>query len=128
MAEKMVHEPILVWAIKKFHPFKSAGPDGIYPALLQSGLDIILHLLAALLRACIAWRYIPEEWRNSKVVFIPKPGRIDYALAISYRPISLSSFLKTTLERLCDRYIRDVPLLHHLIHCNQYAHIPGRST
>lgn len=29
------------WAIRSFAPFKSPGPDGISPALLQWGLDLI---------------------------------------------------------------------------------------
>ncbi|CAK1596004.1 unnamed protein product [Parnassius mnemosyne] len=43
-------------------------------------------------------------------LFIPKAGRKDYALPKSFRPINLSSFLLKTLEKVIDRYIRDVVL------------------
>jgi hypothetical protein len=46
----------------------------------------------------------PEQARE---MFIPKHGKLDYTEAKSYHPISLSSFLLKTMEKLVDRYIRD---------------------
>ena len=40
-------------------------------------------------------------------MFIPKPGRNAYRGPRDYRPISLTSFLLKTMERLVDRYLRD---------------------
>ncbi len=37
--------------------------------------------------------YVPACWRQSKVVFIPKPGKKDYSKAKSFRPITLTPFL-----------------------------------
>jgi len=59
-------------------------------------------------------------------VCIPKPGRNSYSGPRDYRPISLTSFLLKTLERLVDRYLRDkalalVPLL-----SNQHAYQAGK--
>jgi len=51
---------------------KSPGIDGIFPALLQKGLDVLIF------RARIAYGYIPVQWRTSRVVFVPKPGLTDY--------------------------------------------------
>ncbi|XP_063994255.1 uncharacterized protein LOC135171557 [Diachasmimorpha longicaudata] len=48
-----------------------------------------------------------EMWREVRVVFIPKPGKCSYDNAKAYRPISLSSFLLKTLERLVDRHIKE---------------------
>ena len=61
------------------------------------------------------------------VLFIPKPGRIAYDQASSYRPISLTSFVLKTLERMCDRYIRDVVLKLRPLHKNQHAYQSGKS-
>ena len=94
-----------------FCPFKSPGLDEICPALLQKGLSIILSQLVTLFRACIALGYIPHQWRTARVVFLPKPGRIDYTQVKAFRPISLTSFFIKTVERLIDRYIRDVTLV-----------------
>lgn len=62
------------WALKNFEHFKSAGLNGVFPALLQ-------------------WH--PEEAIKH------------LTLAKSIRPISLTSFLLKTLERLVDRHLWD---------------------
>jgi len=58
VAQEIVTEDRVKWAIS---PFKSAGLDRIFPALLQMGLDILLFL-TLLFRACIALGYIPYQW------------------------------------------------------------------
>jgi hypothetical protein len=54
----------------------------------------------------MAYGFIPMSWRQVKVTFIPKPGKLDYTEAKAYRPISLLSFLLKTMEKLLDRHIR----------------------
>lgn len=128
VANRTVEDTKVTWAINTFLPFKSPGIDGVFPALLQWGLTHILGHLVRIYRACLAFKYTPVSWREVKVIFIPKPGRTDYSLPKSYRPISLTSFLLKGLERLCDREIRDTVLVLHPLHPNQHAYIPGRST
>ena len=77
-AKQIVSEDRIRWAIQSFSPFKSPGIDCVYPALLQWGLDELLPHLVGVLRACLAHLYIPKTWREVKVVFIPKAGRMDY--------------------------------------------------
>jgi len=48
-----------------------------------------------------AWR-LGMFWHQVKVVFIPKPGRNCYCGPRDFRPISLTSFLLKTMERLVD--------------------------
>jgi hypothetical protein len=67
-------------------------------------------------------------WRQVKVVFIPKPGRNTYSGPKDYRPISLTSFLLKTMERLVDRYLRDEALVQSPLHPNQHAYQAGKST
>ncbi|KAJ3665506.1 hypothetical protein Zmor_000998 [Zophobas morio] len=116
------------WAVGSFSPYNSPGVDGIYPALLQRGMSRLRPILLPMLRACLAFSYIPNAWQKVKVIFIPKPGRQDYTLAKSYRPISLTSFLLKTLERLSEKEIRETALSKQLLHPNQHAYIQGRST
>ncbi len=98
------------------------------PALLQWGGDTLIRSLTAVLRACLAYRYVPKQWREVKVIFIPKPGKTDYTDAKSFRPISLTSFLLKTLERLCDRKLREGALSKVPMHENQHAYSQGKST
>jgi ribonuclease HI len=127
-AYQIISEDNLRWAIGTFSPYKSPGTDTIYPVMLQKGLPIISRTLCRLFRVCLAWGYMPKAWRKVRVVFIPKPGRKDYSEAKSFRPISLSSFLLKTMEKLIDRHIRDTVLSRAPVHQNQHAYQPGKST
>jgi len=66
------------WAIDSFAPYKSPGMDGIFPALLQEGWEILIPYLVRIFCACLATGYVPAMWCRIKVMFIPKPGRSSY--------------------------------------------------
>jgi hypothetical protein len=66
-------------------------------------------------------------WRQVKVMFIPKPGRDSYGWPKDYRPISLTSFLLKTMERLIGRFLRDEILAFMPLHPNQHAYQAGKS-
>ena len=57
-----------------------------------------------------------------------KAGRGCYSSPKDFRPISLSSFILKTVERLIDRYMRDSLLTKHPLHKTQHAYWVGRST
>ena len=78
-----------------FEPYKAPGMDNIIPVLLQQSLEEITGLLTGVLRGC-----------KTKVIFIPKPGKKSYTEVKYYRPISLTSFLLKTLERLVNGYLK----------------------
>ena len=116
------------WAVNTFKPFKSPGVDGIFPALLQKGIDVLLPYLQTLFVYSHCWGHIVETWRDVKVVYIPKAGKRPSDEAKSYRPISLTSFLLKTMERVIDRYIRDEILVYNPVSINQFAYQEGTST
>lgn len=128
VAGRVITRERLKWAINSFSPFKTAGQDGIIPAFLQKGLDLVIGYLEIILSKSLTWGHIPREWREVKIIFIPKPGRIDYNSAKAFRPISLSSFMLKTMERLIDRDIRDSVLIANPLSINQHAFRAGFST
>lgn len=128
LATEITRPDKIRWATNKFHPFKSPGPDGIYPALIQKGQEVLVPYLTKIFRASLAWGYIPQAWREAKVIYLPKVGRSSDLTPKAYRPISLSSFFLKTLERLIDRYIRDDILRARPLSSRQYAYQPGKST
>ena len=76
--------------------WKAPGEDGL-PAMVWKQLwpvvkDRVLHLFQTSLRD------IPSQWRNAKIIPLKKPGKSDYTLAKSWRPISLLSTLGKILE------------------------------
>lgn len=127
VAQRIVSRDKIRWAINTFDPYKSPGEDGIFPALLQRSLEKTLDLLLVMFKASIQLLHIPPSWRGVRVVFIPKIGQLVYTLAKSFRPISLTSFVLKTLERLIDRYLRDGTLSRYKIHPHQHAYQARKS-
>lgn len=79
-------------------PWKAAGEDGL-PAMVWRQLwptvkDRVLHLF----KASLEGGTLPSQWRNAKIVPLKKPGKGDYTVAKSWRPISLLSTLGKILE------------------------------
>lgn len=110
LINEIITEERIVWAINSFAPYKSPGEDGIFPALLQHYMPLLINHIKRIFVASLTLKYTPKNWRGVKVVFIPKSGNHDYSKANSFRPLSLTSFLLKTMEKLIDRYIRDGPL------------------
>jgi Reverse transcriptase (RNA-dependent DNA polymerase) len=61
------------------------------------------------------------------VVYIPKAGTKDPEQPKSYRPISLTTFLPKTMEKLIDLHIRSEYLVRHPLHKMQFAYQAGQS-
>jgi hypothetical protein len=95
--------------------------DGIFPALLQEGRRILVPNLVKIFRACLVTSYASAIWRQI-IMFIPKPGRDSYSGSWDFRPISITSFLLKTMERLVDRFLRDGILAFMPLHPNQHAY------
>lgn len=56
----------------KFQPYNSSEVDGVFPILLQKGVDDVFPT-----RITLAVDQIPTKWRRAKVTFIPKTGKED---------------------------------------------------
>lgn len=125
-AKKVVTYGRARWAVTSFQPFKSPGPDGVYPVLLQQGWDIIGPLLSRLFRASVAFGYVPHNWKMARVVFIPKPGKNPLDPK-AYRPITLSSFILKALEKLMGLHVQQNFLKERPLHINQHAYRVGKS-
>ncbi len=116
-----------VWAaIKSFGPKKAPGPDEWPPLVLQSLPEEAVEYLTEVYKKSCEQCEIPREWREMRVVFIPKVGKECYTSPKSYRPITLSNFVLKVLERIIQWYLTDrvvcLPLY------GQHAYTAGRST
>lgn len=124
----MISTEKIHWAVESFSPFKTAGEDEIFPALLQRSADIIVPRLQVLFRHSLRFGYIPKCWRGTLVTFIPKVGKPSYDNAKAFRPISLMSFFLKTLEKLFDKHIRSTELVENPFHQLQFAYQEGKGT
>ena len=125
----MFNEWINVIRVEKalcgFKAKKSPGPDGIKPIIFPHIPNTFIEQIVITYKACIALKYTPTICKESKVIFIPKPGKERYDKAKSFRPISLSNYLLKGLEKLCV-WRMDEDLLP--IHKNQHGFQKGKST
>ena len=112
-------------ALTGFKAKKSPGPDGIKPIIFPFIPNSFLEQIVITYKACIALEYTPALWKESKVIFIPKPGKDNYNKAKSFGPISLSNYLLKGLEKLCVWKMEEDMKP---IHANQHGFQKGKST
>ena len=98
-------------AIKRLHPFKAPGMNGISNAVLIQCEQILTPYLGPIFRATFDLEHYPSRWKRYITVAIRKPGKPDYTIPNAYRPIALldtiskilSSCVKETLEYYTDK-------------------------
>jgi hypothetical protein len=123
-----INQSKIRWALSTLKLFKSAGTYGIIHSLLQQGVEHIVPHLCHIFRASMACGFIPTSWRQVRVTFIPKPGKLDYTETKACLPISLSTFLLKMMEKLVDRHLRGSALKEYPLHLNQHVYQRGKST
>ena len=77
----------------------SPGPDAIHYQLLKHLPISCLQVLLNILNQIWEGGEFPTEWRDAMIIPIPKPGK-DPTCEDNYRPISLTSCLCKTIERI----------------------------
>ena len=140
-AEVLDHSPILSgleevivtgekakFAVDQFKPYKAPGGEGVYPILLQQGWETLEPVFLMICRASIKLGYIPKIWRESRGVFIPKPGKNSYNMAKSFRLITLTSFQLKVLERMIYWHLNSCLGVDKLITQHQHGFRTGKST
>jgi ribonuclease HI len=126
IVEKIITRTKVEEAIMGFDPFKSPGPDGIYPVLLQKGGERLLEDLTEIMRGSLRLGYVPVGWRETRIAFIPKAAKERYDSPKAFRPVSLMSFLLKTLERMIVWHLLETKGV--TLHKRQYAYQAGKST
>ena len=119
--------PLVQRALLGFEKKKSPGPDGIKPLLFEYLPPQFISTLTSIYKTCIHLGYTPKLWKQTKVIFIAKPGKTDYLRPKAFRPISLSNYLLKGLERLV-AWRMDEALVRHPLHHKQHGFLAGRST
>ena len=82
---------------------KSHGPDNIPPRILKVCAKELAPSLAKLFNISLSSGNLPSEWKVANVVPIHKSR--DRVLATNYRPVSLTSIVVRSLERLIHKHI-----------------------
>jgi len=115
-------------AINSFGDRKSPGCDKIHPIVLKHLGEKAIKRLTNLFNASLQLGYVPVNWRRARVIYIPKPGKDSYESPRSFRPITLSSFMVKTMERVIQTVVEQTVLPENPLNMNQHAFRKGRST
>ena len=97
--------------LKKLNSNKACGPDAIHGKILKKCAASLSTPLSLLFSLSYNTGSIPKEWKMANIVPVHKKGSKDDIE--NYRPISLTSLVMKTLERVIkeELLIRIMPLL-----------------
>ena len=93
-------EENLIDVFKGFKNKKSPGPDKLQPFILKELPLSKIRELLFIYKTMLLLQFTPTQWKESKVIWIPKPGKDNYKHYKSWRAISLSNYPLKGLEKL----------------------------
>ena len=111
--------------LKTLNKCKSAGPDGIHPAIVQPLADVITGPITLLFQESIRLGMVPDDWRRATVVAIHKKGSRNKVE--NYRPVSLTSILCKCLERIIRKQVCTYLISNKLLAPAQHGFVQRRS-
>jgi hypothetical protein len=112
--------------LDKLKPDKSPGLDGLHPRFLKELSESLAVPLRILFTKSIQQKQIPKDWKMASVTPIFKKGK--KCLASNYRPVSLTSIVCKTMEKIVRDHIIEHLKANNLLTNKQYGFISGRST
>ena len=109
--------------LSKINSNKAFGPDGIHGKILKNCAVSLAYPLSILFKLSYNTGCIPKEWKLAHVVPVHKKGSKENIE--NYRPISLTSLVMKTFERI----LKDEILLHtnHLLDSRQHGFLSKKS-
>ena len=99
------HMSDITKVIQRLPDKHSSGPDGISYILLKLSLPAIVGTLVRLFNASLRLGEVREEWKDAVVIPLHKGGKKPSKDPLSYRPISLTSFVARVLEKALNMQI-----------------------
>ncbi|UYV62957.1 hypothetical protein LAZ67_2002616, partial [Cordylochernes scorpioides] len=123
-----IHKKEIEEIIDKINVNKAPGQDNISNNMIKNAFQLILPILHSLFNKCIQIGYFPKKWKTAALKIIAKPGKTNYELAKSYRPISLLSNFSKILEKILKNKIYEFYIQNNLLRSRQHGFIKTKST
>ena len=89
--------------LKDLKPHKAPGLDNFHPAVLRNAAESISYPLTKIFQMSLEHSELPKKWLQAVIVPLFKKG--SRSIASNYRPVSLTSILCKTLERIIVKHI-----------------------
>jgi len=90
----------------EFQTIKIAGAGRDNTGTHPTSRTTSYKLAEKIFHSILAVGELPAAWRGTKVVFIPKAGKATHTTAKDFRPISLTSFLLKSFEKMISLHIK----------------------
>ncbi|KAJ0177088.1 hypothetical protein K1T71_007097 [Dendrolimus kikuchii] len=98
MAEIHIRQKEVRKTLKALDVNKASGPDGIPAIVLKTCAPELTPILTRLYRLSLKTGLVPKSWKQANVQPVPKKG--SRADPVNYRPISITSILCKSMERI----------------------------
>ncbi|UYV64166.1 hypothetical protein LAZ67_2006860, partial [Cordylochernes scorpioides] len=86
-------------AIHRCGKRKAPGPDGLGSKCLDLGGPSLQFLLAELFTKCLRMGHFPRQWKEGRLILLPKPSNSATSQLEKYRPITLLNTMAKVFER-----------------------------
>ena len=126
IGELLIVQQEVMHELGKLDTSKSTGPDDIHPRVLREAKEAIAVPLTHIFQESLNSGSLPRDWKIAYISAIHKKGPKN--LAENYRPVSLTSIVVKTLERIIRAAITAHMRTHSLFSPKQFGFIGGRST
>ena len=126
MPRPEIEEETVIKYLKSLKIDKSPGMDELHPRLLKEIAESIAKPLCIIFNQSVNSKSVPIDWKNAMISAIFKKG--NKSVAKNYRPVSLTSVVCKTLEKILRQHITDHMKTNNLFSDKQYGFIAGRST
>lgn len=126
ISELSINRELIIKYLDTIKIDKSPGLDRLHPRLLVELKREIAHPLLLIFKQSINTSKLPEDWKKAQISAIFKKG--NKSQAKNYRPVSLTSIVCKTLEKIIRDHIVNHMNKNKLFSDKQYGFIKGRST
>ena len=107
--------------------FKAPGPSGIQHILIKKASSSLHTLLLLLYNICLSSSNIPDEWKNSNIILIPKPCEWEGNLDLT-RPITLIETARKGLSSILTKRVTDICKNLNILQGNNFSVLKNTST
>ena len=111
--------------LKDINPNKSAGDDAMHPKVLKECAVELAYPLQKLFEMSISSGTVPKSWKSATITPIHKDE--DKGKAENYRPISITSQIGKTLEKLIRKHIMAHIIDNDILTEHQHGFCEGKS-
>jgi hypothetical protein len=104
------------------------GKSGHGWKLVKWAWEACPEWFVVLFNSCLDAGIHPIAWKTAMIAVVPKPGKADYSLPKSYRPLALLECLGKLLEKVITKRILHDVGAYNLVPTNQFGARPHSST